>query len=359
MITDKPRFPIKETILYGFWPNFIKKIIFRLKGYKIGKGVVLNFGSVVSGKQVEIGDYTAIGYFTSIRCETINIGRHVKIGAACIIDTPHFSIGDGSKLNEQVFVGGLQFPDSSLSIGKNCQIMQMTFLNPTCGIKIGDDSGIGGDSLVFGHFSWLSVFDGYPADFRPIEIGRSVSIAWRVFVGAGAKIGDGAVIGANSLVNRSIPSSCLATGSPAKVVSKAPYFPREISVQEKQKYLIKILDELKDFLSGYGNESQHYQDLKTIETRVVKKTLLNSKKILYKLKYEIDDSPIKEPENCNVFVSLSSISESLRSKLESKGIMWIDIEKKERSELGNDMGEEAIQYLRRYGVRFTRNSGKL
>jgi hypothetical protein len=31
--------------------------------------------------------------------------------------------------NKNVYVGGLQFPDSRLTVGKNCQIMQMTFIN--------------------------------------------------------------------------------------------------------------------------------------------------------------------------------------------------------------------------------------
>ena len=100
--------------------------------------------------------------------------------------------------------------------------MQMTFINPTRSITIGDDTGIGGDCLIFGHTSWLSRFEGYPTEFKSIEIGNSVSVAWRVFVSAGAKIEDGAVIGANSMVNRKIPARCLAVGSPAKVVAKAP-----------------------------------------------------------------------------------------------------------------------------------------
>ena len=84
------------------------------------------------------------------------------------------------RLNEQVYVGGLQFPDSRLIIGKNCSDHADDFHQPTKSITIGDDTGIGGDSLLFGHTSWLSRFEGYPVDFRPIEIGNSVSIAWRV-----------------------------------------------------------------------------------------------------------------------------------------------------------------------------------
>ena len=176
----------------------------------------------------------------------------MDIGSFTFLDTPHLEIGDGTKINEQVLCGGLQFPDSRLVIGRNCQVMQMTFINPTKSITIGDDTGIGGDCLIFGHSSWLSTFEGYPVDFRPIEIGSSVSLSWRVFVLAGAKIGDGAVIGANSLVNHTIPPRCLAVGFPARVVAKAPYFPRTVAESEKPGMLRDILSEMVTYLRGFG-----------------------------------------------------------------------------------------------------------
>ena len=116
----------------------------------------------------------------------------------------------------------MQYPDSKFIVGKNCQIMQMSFINPAKSIVIGNDTGIGGDCLMFGHSSWLSNFEGYDVEFNDIIIGNSVSLAWRVFVLPGTRIGDGSVIGANSLVHRTIPPKSLAVGFPARVVSKAP-----------------------------------------------------------------------------------------------------------------------------------------
>ena len=131
MLTEKSRLPIREVIFYGFWPGFIKRLIYRLKGYTIGKGVSIGFGAVILGDTVQIGDQSSFGFFTIVRGKTIKIGSHVQIGSTTILDTPHLEIGDGSRINEQVFVGGLQFPDSKLVMGRNCQIMQMSFINPT------------------------------------------------------------------------------------------------------------------------------------------------------------------------------------------------------------------------------------
>ena len=141
MLTDKPRIPLKEILLYGLLPSPLKKLIYRIRGYRIGCGVSLGLGSVVIGKDVEIGERTSIGFFTVIRGKRIRLGTGVQIGVMSFLDTPHLDLGDGTKINEQVFVGGLQFPDSKLIIGRNCQVMQMTFINPTHTIRIGDDSG--------------------------------------------------------------------------------------------------------------------------------------------------------------------------------------------------------------------------
>src|SRR6185312_9370214 len=141
--------------------------------------------------------------------------------------------------------------NSKFVMGRNCQIMQMSFINPTHSITIGDDSGIGGHSLLFGHTSWLSKFEGYPVEFDSIEIGRSVSVAWRVFILPGSKIGDGAVIGANSLVRGTIPGECLAVGFPARVVSKSPDLPRVVSDDEKRRYLREIVVEMIAYFRGF------------------------------------------------------------------------------------------------------------
>lgn len=61
---------------------------------------------------------------------------------------------------------------------------------------------------------------------RPIVIGDNVWIAANVVILPGVSIGDGAVIGAGSVVTKSIPGNVLAVGNPCKVV-------REITDSDK------------------------------------------------------------------------------------------------------------------------------
>jgi acetyltransferase-like isoleucine patch superfamily enzyme len=55
---------------------------------------------------------------------------------------------------------------------------------------------------------------------QPISIGNHVWIGTNVTILKGVTIGDGAIIAAGSVVNKDIPSKCLAGGIPAKVIKE-------------------------------------------------------------------------------------------------------------------------------------------
>jgi len=356
MLIQVSRIPIKEILLFGFLPCFIKKLIYRLKGYKLGRNVSIGFGSVICAEEATVGDHSKIGFLTIIRGKKIKIGSHVSIGSTTFLDTPIIEIGDDSKINEQVYVGGLQLPDSKFVLGRNCQIMQMSFLNPAKSIVIGDDSGIGGFCLIFGHTTWLSAFEGYPVNFEPIEIGNSVSLAWRVFVLPGTKIGDGTVIGANSLVHREVPAKCMAIGFPARVVSKFPDFPKELSEAQKVDILRNIVDEMIVYFNGSGLVCA--KEGSPLEIHQVKKSFLGKKEKYWHLSIAYEDisenEMISGNKRLDVFISLKTIPEEVRRRLNAGSTMWFDIEKKERPLFWNDLADEVALFLRRYGIRFYR-----
>ena len=52
----------------------------------------------------------------------------------------------------------------------------------------------------------------------PVKIGKYVWIGEGVVVMPGVEIGDGCVIGANSVVTKNIPANSVAVGSPCKVI---------------------------------------------------------------------------------------------------------------------------------------------
>ncbi|MHC6229966.1 CatB-related O-acetyltransferase [Arthrobacter sp. MMS24-T111] len=60
--------------------------------------------------------------------------------------------------------------------------------------------------------------DGYPSSPGNINVGSDVWIGARTLVLAGVNIGDGAVIGAGSLVSRDVPPYSICVGQPARPV---------------------------------------------------------------------------------------------------------------------------------------------
>lgn len=355
MLIEQPRIPIRDILLFGLWPGFLKILIYRLKGCRIGKNVSLGFGSVICGNTVEVGDHTSIGFFTILRGKEIRLGAHVQIGSATFLDTPYIEIGEGTKINEMVFVGGLQFPDSRFVLGRNCQVMQMSFLNPARSIVVGDDSGIGVQCLISGHSSWLSRFEGYPVDFEPIEIGKHVSLSWGVFVLPRTKIGDGAMVGAHSVVHGTIPPRCLAVGFPARVVSKAPEFPREVSEEEKVQIFRDIVAKMIQFFQG--SELSCQQNGNCYEIR---KPASGWRRNQGPWRLQVVEGGVPEAAKAlsagavHVFLSLCEIPEETRRSLQGRNTMWMDIASKEQSRLSNDLGDEVSLFFKRFGVRLLR-----
>ena len=343
MLIKKKRIPIKHLILIGFLPSFVKKVIYRLKGYRIGSNVSIGLGSVIIGVNVEIRDNSSIGFFSIINTNKLKIDRFVKIGSFVYIDVVEFEIGEDSKIREYVYVGGLVAPESKLKLGKRCSILQYSFLNPTKSIIFGDDCGVGGCCKLFTHGSFLSILEGFPVTFAPIIVGDNVWIAWDVLILPGVTIGNDVVIGAGSLVKRNISSNSLAIGNPAKV--KVTKFPFSNSETKRKRLLIGILNEFIDYLSSnrIKTEKQGNENNKLIFI------ISNKYQLIYCEYYSIH---LKFLHNKNILVIFDSVNiENIYNNNEIE--MIISIQKKER--IGTSViGEEFCRFISRYGIRCNR-----
>ena len=107
-----------------------------------------------------------------------------------------------------------------LNLGAHCYL----WAGPATGkIRIGDDVLFGPDVMVTA--AGYRFNDGAPVtqqamDEADVVIGNDVWLATRVIVLPGARIGDGAVIGAGAIVTGEIPAYAIAVGTPAKVIGE-------------------------------------------------------------------------------------------------------------------------------------------
>ena len=115
-----------------------------------------------------------------------------------------------------------------IKIGDDCLIRQGTSISAMNSVEIGNHLLTGVNFLITdnAHGGFEESQLKIPPKKRPlfskgpVKIGHHVWLGNNVCVLSGVTIGDRVVIGANSVVNKDIPSDCIAAGIPAKVVKQ-------------------------------------------------------------------------------------------------------------------------------------------
>ena len=346
-LLPKTRIPWRHLVLFGWLPSPLKVLAYRLLlGYRIGRRVKISFGGVVIGKTVELGDHVEIGFLAVVQGESIRIGRHSSVGTFSYLSCNVIEIGEDAKIREQVYVGGPQLPESKFVLGSRTIILQLTNINPTKPVVIGDDTGIGGHCLIFTHGAWLNQLDGYPVTYEPVTLGKSVWLPWRVFIMPGTTIGDGTVIGANSLVSGTIPPKSLAVGNPAKVIRSAPDFPKQLSDSDRAGLVRTIMGEFDRFLRHGGVTVEEQGPLRLY--RYGRRT--------WRLLWLRDGSRMDDcvPARGDTVLTETALSDDALADFARRGVYWLDLDGRTRSEGGSRLTEELALFIGRYGIRLAR-----
>lgn len=184
-----------QSLFFPIW----NRMKFKIKGVAFGSNfIVYNRMYLEMGKEasITIGDNFI---FTSGSC--INpLCRNLK---GCIV----------------------AYPNASIRIGNNVG-MSSTCLWAQENISIGNHVKIGGDCIVMDSDAHSLNFmkrrnpvdDMQNKRNAPIIIEDDVLIGTRTIILKGVTIGARSVIGAGSVVTKSIPADCIAAGNPCKVI---------------------------------------------------------------------------------------------------------------------------------------------
>jgi acetyltransferase-like isoleucine patch superfamily enzyme len=110
------------------------------------------------------------------------------------------------------------FRFTGMKIGKNCSISQKAAPDPLLPelIEFEDGSGCGIGVKLITHNA-MNIKHG-SFSFGPIKVCKNARIGAYSVILPGVTIGEGSIIGANSLVSEDIPPFSIAFGSPAKVI---------------------------------------------------------------------------------------------------------------------------------------------
>ncbi len=168
----------------------------------IGDGSIL-FPSAVIANNVGFRHAIRIGEKTLVRGELLTFGHggKIAIGDCCYI-------GDGSRI----------WSAGSISVGHRTLISHY--------VTILDNDTHPIDDPAARHRQFMAIIStGHPKKDldlreRAVTIGNDVLISCNCVILPGVTIGDGAVIGAGSIVTKDVPAMCVVAGNPAKISRK-------------------------------------------------------------------------------------------------------------------------------------------
>ena len=184
-------FRVVATYMPGAAGYGLRRILYRRELKSLGENCILDVGLRIFGaNNISIGDYTWIDAYTSLHAMLgpITIGKRIHISPFCVINT-------GSE--------GVEIQDY-VGVSTGCHIYGHTEMHK-------EGKRISGPMI--------------PWRYKGFHSGRVV-LEKDSFLGAncvvfpGVTVGEGAVIGSGSIVNKDIPPWSVAVGSPARVVRK-------------------------------------------------------------------------------------------------------------------------------------------
>ena len=144
--------------------------------------------------------------------------RHVSFGDL-LTDrweiAKHYGFGDGTSCYDNVLILG------EVEVGKHTWIGPNVILDGSGGLKIGDYCSISAGVQIYTHHTvkWATSLGKNDPERAETKIGSGVYIGPQAVIQMGVTIGDRAVIGAMSFVNRDVSAYEKAWGIPARIQS--------------------------------------------------------------------------------------------------------------------------------------------
>lgn len=143
-----------------------------------------------------------------------------------------------------------------VTIGNGCLISSKAFPSEPYLITIGNNVRIAKNVSFFTHGGIWTFRKKYPNldHFGKIKIKDNTYIGEGVYILPGVEIGQNCVIGAGTVVSKSIPDDCIVVGNPCRVVTdtrvylkkinKLSFGTKGLSYEEKKAVLMKSSDSM-------------------------------------------------------------------------------------------------------------------
>lgn len=216
-----------------------KHLINRIEGTIDAKEIILGKGVVVEKDVIIRGKHGP--------ADKVRLGDFSYIGRGTVILTPHFELGDYSKLNAGAFVHG----EKPARIGRNCWFGGNVILDSMGGLDIDDNVGIGAHSQVWTHMQFGDLVEGcrfYSNKY--LYIGKDVWLVGHCILSP-VEVGERSMALVGSVITRNMLPNHIYAGVPAQDVTEKMGNQFEIRSPEKKKETLENI--LGEFLSKNPN----------------------------------------------------------------------------------------------------------
>jgi acetyltransferase-like isoleucine patch superfamily enzyme len=113
----------------------------------------------------------------------------------------------------------IKYPDN-ITLGTGVVIGKMVTIGALGGITLGNNVRISKGATIESASLDFSTPAPYKHNSKPIVIGNDVWIGSGAIILAGVSLGDGTIVGAGTVVSKSLPSKSVCVGSPCRVLTK-------------------------------------------------------------------------------------------------------------------------------------------
>ncbi len=186
-------YSLHSAVRYAIWRTWIflwVEPLFRGRCVSIGKRFQLwNMPEVTGHTRIYIGD-------------DVTIFGKIGVYSGRIFDEPKLIIKD------RVGIG------HNVTIVVNKEIVIEEDVHMATGVRVMDSDGHPRDTE-----ERAAGLPPNPEEIKPVRVCRGAWIGQNTFIMKGVTIGEGAVVGVNSVVLTDVPAFCTAIGNPARVVS--------------------------------------------------------------------------------------------------------------------------------------------
>jgi acetyltransferase-like isoleucine patch superfamily enzyme len=161
-------------------------------------------------------DLESIGEGTILECDLTIIGGRAGTGVGVSVGSRCHVYAGTRLVVDHIYSG------SGITIGDDVAINYAGYIDGSGGVSIGDDTIIGPGLVILSSShgiddSAVKIREAAKS-FKPVTVGNDVWIGANVTILMGVSVGDGAVLGAGSVVTSSVDARTVVAGVPARTI---------------------------------------------------------------------------------------------------------------------------------------------